>query len=330
MEAITQLQANLTQHFAKLVKQDHLAHAYLFTGPSGTGKKELAVWISQAIYCQQKDEQGYPCQTCIECRRISENSHPDVVRIAPEGQSIKVDQIRFLKSEFSKSGLESLRKIFIIEDAEKMTTGAANSLLKFLEEPSGSVNAFLLSQSPQLLLPTIISRCQTVELATLSTKQIIKELVAAQVTPGKASLLAHLCGDYEQALALSQDQKFEKLVENLWEWYNLTLRGDLRAFVDVQVKLMPYLENKAEQERLLQVLVLLIRDTMLTYYQRQDELAFKMYLPQLQDIAAHLGGPRIVKALEISLKSWQKLAVNVNFQNILEELTLNLSECFGR
>ena len=118
-QEITAIQPQLTQHFAKLIKQNRLAHAYLLSGASGTGKLSLAVWIAQVIFCDHRNSDGSPCLKCSECRRIAENEHPDVVRIVPEGRSIKVDQVRYLKSEFSKSGLEGNRKVFIIKDVEK-------------------------------------------------------------------------------------------------------------------------------------------------------------------------------------------------------------------
>src|SRR5699024_12590204 len=99
--------------FAALLKKKRMSHAYLLEGPAGTGKKALALWTASAILCLDPDKEGQPCGECANCRRVSTNQHPDVVEIRPEGQSIKVDQVRLLKSEFSKSGMESSRKVFI-------------------------------------------------------------------------------------------------------------------------------------------------------------------------------------------------------------------------
>ena len=103
------------------------------------------------LFCQNPDDQGFPCGVCNECRRIIEKEHPDVVEIEPDGQSIKVDQVRFLKSEFSKSAVEGNQKVFIIFAAETMTTSAANSLLKFIEEPVGNTVAFLITSNRNLI-----------------------------------------------------------------------------------------------------------------------------------------------------------------------------------
>ena len=173
--SITERQPFLTKYFAKLIRENKLVHAYLLSGAEGTGKIELAPWIAKGIFCLNS-QNGVPCLKCSECNRIENNNHPDVVTIMPDGLSIKVEQIRYLKSEFNKSGVESDRKVFIIQDAQKMSIGAANSLLKFLEEPSGNITAFLLTSEPQKLLPTIISRCQEVEMQQLTSGQLEQDL----------------------------------------------------------------------------------------------------------------------------------------------------------
>ena len=117
--SITERQPFLTKHFAKLIRENKLVHAYLLSGAEGTGKIELAKWVAKGIFCLNS-QNGVPCLKCSECNRIENNNHPDVVTIMPDGLSIKVEQIRYLKSEFNKSGVESDRKVFIIQDAQKM------------------------------------------------------------------------------------------------------------------------------------------------------------------------------------------------------------------
>ena len=328
-EAIKKTKAQLAQHFAKLVAKNQLVHAYLFSGPDGVGKKQLALYVAQAVFCPQK-KAGKPCQTCPTCRRIVEGNHPDVVQIIPEGLSIKVEQIRYLKTEFAKSGVEGKQKIFIIEAAEKMTVGAANSLLKFLEEPSGQVTAFLLTSHLNQILPTIVSRCQLVELASLTVKELTERLVAKKIPSDKARLLAHLTEDLSKAEQLASDDSFNQVIQSVWEWYRLVLRNDLQAFVLVQTKLMAYAETRADQELLLQLLVLIVRDAMLIHYQRNDEIAFSMYQTELAREILPFSAAKLVLAMELVLKTWQALAINVSFQNILEELTLNLCDCYHK
>ena len=133
-----------------------LAHAYLFEGDQGTGKAELALWFAKHQFCLNLQEE-MPCETCNNCLRITSKDHPDVVEIEPDGQSIKVDQIRALQSELTKSGFESAKKVVIIHQAEKMNMNSANSLLKFLEEPPANFMIILETQSLGKILPTIRS-----------------------------------------------------------------------------------------------------------------------------------------------------------------------------
>lgn len=327
-EQQTALQAEISNHFARLIANKQLVHAYLLTGAKGIGKRELAMWIAQGIFCQE-NHQGQPCLVCSECQRIQNEQHPDVVMIAPQGLSIKVDQIRYLKAEFSKSGVESKRKIFIIEDAEKMTVNAANSLLKFLEEPSGEVTAFLLTSHLNQILPTIVSRCQLVEVPALTKEQLKAKLTATgNFTKNQVQLLSQLTDSEQAAQELGSKEGFLELVETLWQWFYNILRNKERSFVDVQVSIMPYVNDRQDQELILELISLLARDMMLVKYQRYEEVAFVKYLDKLEDVSLHLKPEQIVNGVELVLTTPKQLKMNITLQNILEHLTLKLSECY--
>lgn len=130
---LAQMQPIVYQQLQRSFEHGRIAHAYLFEGEKGTGKHEVGIWLAQHLFCTQMKD-NLPCGKCNNCQRIEKKEHPDVLVIEPEGQTIKVDQIRRLQTEFSRSGYES-RKKFLIKEAEKMNSSAANSLLKFLEEP---------------------------------------------------------------------------------------------------------------------------------------------------------------------------------------------------
>ncbi len=131
--------------------------------------------------------------------RIEHEEHPDVTMVEPDGLSIKVDQVRAIKEEFAKSGMESRRKILIIEDMDKMTTSAANSLLKFIEEPEGEITILLLTTEIQQLLPTIVSRCQIIHFPVRNVHDRIEEIVAREIPQASATLLANLTQDADEA-----------------------------------------------------------------------------------------------------------------------------------
>ncbi len=289
-------------------QQGTIAHAYLFEGEVGTGKKETAIWLAQLLFCQNIQNDA-PCNTCHNCLRIKANEHPDVQQIKPDGQTIKVQQIRDLKTEFSKSGVETKKKVFIIESAEKMSAGAANSLLKFLEEPDGQMMAILLTEGKARILPTIQSRCQILHFSNLSRDQFIKELENKGVSQKKAEYLSHLTGDLEKAVEISQDEWFNEAREATDKWFTQLLNKDFQAFVYVQKKVCKVFKEKEQQ--------LLALDLLMLSYQRHFEmliggLAVKKdnsYLIQ-----------KSVAEIEIIFNGKRKLEANVSFQNVCEQM----------
>jgi DNA polymerase III subunit delta' len=174
------------------LKAGAVAHAYLMVGPRHVGKRTLAINLAQALNCTESEA---PCGQCRSCQRILAGKHADVTAIGVDSKTeIGIDDIRELQRLASLPPYEGKCKVFIIDEAEYLSTEAANSLLKILEEPPPSVVWLLLAAEEQRLLPTIMSRCQRLELKPVPSERIQEALVNLHnVDIDKAKLLAQLC-----------------------------------------------------------------------------------------------------------------------------------------
>ncbi len=178
-----------------------LSHAYLFVGPAHVGKMTLALGLAQALNCEAENP---PCGDCRPCRRIGAGKHADVqvVGLAYDRNvaerlrtEISIDQIRDLQHAASLPPYEGRKKVFIVDGAEHLNVEAANCLLKTLEEPPPYVLLILLAVRDRGLLPTIVSRCQRIELSPLPASVVEKALLEkTSTTFEKAKVLARVCG----------------------------------------------------------------------------------------------------------------------------------------
>lgn len=162
------------------VKQNKIAHAYLFCGPRGTGKTSVAKLLAKAVNCI--DEENIPCNQCPNCLAIQQGNHPDIVEIDAASNN-GVDEIRDLIEKVKYSPIEGKYKVYIIDEVHMMSSGAFNALLKTLEEPPAHVIFILATTEPQKVLPTIISRCQRYDFTKVSKEEIIsrvKQVLAAE------------------------------------------------------------------------------------------------------------------------------------------------------
>lgn len=152
------------QQLWRAKQENHLPHALLFTGITGTGKTIFADNFSHSLLCQQIQVDGTHCGACHSCRLVTGRAHPNVLWIEPEkeGQAIKVDQIRDVSEFINQSSFQGEYRIVIIHPADNMNTNAANALLKTLEEPSSGSVIVLISSQPSHLPATILSRCQRI------------------------------------------------------------------------------------------------------------------------------------------------------------------------
>lgn len=159
----------------RAVEQNRLAHAFLFKGPMGVGKKTLARAFAAALNCQKPEGQE-ACGRCPACRKFLVGSHPDFIVIEPEGAAIKINQVRELKKTLVFPPFEAEIRVVLLCDIHTMRREAANSLLKTLEEPPSQTMLILTADEAGGILPTILSRCQTVPFFPLPQAEVAKIL----------------------------------------------------------------------------------------------------------------------------------------------------------
>ncbi|MFD0897533.1 DNA polymerase III subunit delta' [Loigolactobacillus binensis] len=320
---IEDLQPQLVELFKSVIARHQLSQGYLFSGDAGTGKSELATWIALRLFCTHVVA-GMPDGTCSECQRILSGNHPDVVKVAPAGQSLKIEQIRFLKQELTKSGMETNQRVFIIQAADKMTVSAANGLLKFLEEPAPQTYLILTTSSKNQILPTILSRLQIIEFARLPRPQLVAQLTGAGISTEDAALLVRLTNSLVTAQAWLASDWFGPLRQTVWQWFSHVQAKNAVAFVDVQANLVPAAKERAVQNEALALILLLLQDILALYFDREQDLSFPNEKAQLSAWAEQMTSEQLLQQMEAALAAQKYLTANVSFQNTLERLTLQL------
>ena len=208
-------QENAVAILRNALRNGRLAHAYLFLGPEGVGKILTALTLAKAMNCQSPPEEGDSCEKCPSCLKVNSSNHTDVILLEPEGEVIKIEQIRDLQRRLRYRPLEGGRRVCIIDSADKMNAPASNALLKALEEPPDGTHLILATSRPHLLLPTILSRCQWVKFRPLTSSQVVQILQDGHsLGAEKAYFCASLAGGSAgQALALSNRVDFQRRLE---------------------------------------------------------------------------------------------------------------------
>jgi DNA polymerase-3 subunit delta' len=200
-------------------RQGRLAHAYLFAGEEGIGKRRVAMALASALLCQAQrpDNRLQNCGECSGCYQTAHQTHPDLHLIEPDGQTIKIDQIRQLQNRLSLRTYTGGYKVAILDEADRTTVEAANSLLKTLEEPPPGCLLILITPRPAFLLPTVRSRCQTLRFSTLPPDRMIRFLIEKRglAEPEARAVAARARGRVGPAMTMDLMAVREELEETL-------------------------------------------------------------------------------------------------------------------
>jgi len=191
------------------IEKDRLAHAYLFFGMKGVGKRTTAEVFAKALNCAE--DRLDACDRCISCLKIEKSNHPDVMVLKAAGQFIRIQDIREIQNQMRFRPFEGRKRVFILIDAETMNIAAANALLKTLEEPSPSNILILLSSRPHQLPATIVSRCQKVRFRPLARADVAGYLREKMgLGEEEADLLAaSAAGSIGRAVEMQRDSELQ-------------------------------------------------------------------------------------------------------------------------
>ena len=291
MNELKELQPKIVDRFERILEQDKLNHAYLFTG--NFASFDLAQKLAQSRFCQNK--MGvWPCGECRSCRLIDEEDFSDVTVVRPQNQIIKTERIRELLKNFSESGVEGNEQVFIICEAEKMHLNAANSLLKMIEEPQSDVYIFLLTSDENLILPTIKSRTQVFHFPK-NEAYLVAKLEESGLLKDQAQLLAAYSQTLEEAQNLQTSKSFFDVTQVCQRFVDLCLAKNDLAFLQV-ARLSSLADDKEKQDQIFRIL----------------EILFSQHIEKES-------GRTSLDRLFQSRKMWQ---ANVSFQNALEYMII--------
>lgn len=245
----------------KALQKNKIPNSMLFCGPDGVGKKHMALTLARAMNCAQKKDDA--CEVCPSCKAIHMGNFPDVMEIYPEGNVIKIEQMRTLRKIAYLKPMVGKKRIFIVDEVEKMTEEAANSLLKILEEPPFFSYIILITRNPFMIIPTIKSRCQILSFLPISKEDIEKILVERGYEEEKARIISLLVrGNLKQALSLEWDE-VQAQRKQAWQIFLSLLRREnfvlfLRNYAFSYRTLV-----REEWERILEILSSFCRDLIL-------------------------------------------------------------------
>lgn len=300
------------QRFAKKylsnsIKSNMISHAYMFEGPSGVGKNTMARELAA---------------TLLDMENLFNS--PDYIEITPDGNSIKIAQIRKLQSDILVKPYKSY-KIYVIDEAQKMTVEAQNALLKTLEEPPKYAIIILITNNKESLLDTIKSRCEIIKFTPIPLVEVADYLTQTGVDKNRASLLANFSrGSMQKAIELSESEDFHIMRDEVQKYVETFLTGSMLDIMDIQNSIEKYKDNITN---VLDLLVNYFRDIMMLKENVDSSMIINLdRLVFIKNMSTKITYSQLSKIIDIIEETKNKLRSNCNFNISIQVMTLNIYE----
>jgi len=308
----------------RAITNGKVVNSYLFLGSEGIGKKYVTLQFAKALNCLE-GKGGEACDHCISCKKIDHALHPDVLLIEPEGQNIRVDQVRQLQKELAYRPYEAKRRVCILTAADRMAPHIPNTLLKTLEEPPLHTVIILLANNSRFVLPTILSRCQPVRFNPLPVPLVSKWLMEDRgFSEAEAHLLASLSeGSPGKALEIQEEIRQIPRQDLLQDW-----AGSKSLSLE---KIGSWVESLPSQREnlllMLEVAKTLLRDLMMVKTLRKGAKLIHSDLRQgMESMAMNWSLPSLLKRMEILHHTTLAIKANANTGLALEAMMLSWAE----
>ena len=316
----------IVDHLKNAIRMEKISHAYIFNGESNAGKMMLAEAFAMALQCENHGDE--PCMECRSCHQAKEHNQPDIIYVSHDKPNvISVDDIRQqLNNDIVIKPYNSKYKIYIVDEAEKMNVQAQNALLKTIEEPPTYGIILLLTTNADSFLPTILSRCITLNLKTVNEDLIKSYLMKKyQIPDYQADVCAAFAqGNVGKAIQLAASDEFNELkaaalsiVKKLEDMDLYELNQLIKQINEFKPKIHEYFD----------LLTLWFRDVL--YLKATNDVNNLIFKDEVYDIKkqaakrSYSGIETILQALE---QSRVRLNANVNFDLVIELLLLTIKE----
>ncbi len=319
-------QEQIKEHLTNALQTGKISHAYILNGEKSSGKEFIARLFAMALQCERGEVE--PCQECHSCKQALSDNHPDIIRVTHEKPNvISVDDIRAqVNNDVGIKPYSGARKIYLINEAEKMTVQAQNAILKTLEEPPAYAVILLLTTNVNALLPTILSRCVVLNMKPVPDEQVKKYLMEQlQVPDYKAEVcVAFARGNIGKAKALASSEEFENVKAEALSLLKYIGQMELSEMIAAIRKISEY---KLEVSDYLDICAIWYRDVLL--FKATNDVNHLIFREEIQALRAtarqcsYGGIETIIRALDTAKR---RLDANVNFELAMELLMLTIQE----
>ena len=313
-------------HLQNAITMDKISHAYIVNGPDKSGKKMLAEAFAMALQCETGEKEG--CMECHSCKQAMNHNQPDIIYVSHEKpNTISVDDIRSqVNNDIGIKPYSSKYKIYIIDEAEKMNVQAQNALLKTIEEPPAYAVILLLTTNADMFLPTILSRCVTLNIKVVADDVIKWYLMKQYLIPDYHAevCVAFAQGNVGKAIQLAASSDFNELKAAVLQ---LMKRLDDIELYEMAAAIKQINEYKLSINDYFDLIMIWFRDIL--YFKATNDvngLIFKDEVYEIKRQAEKSSYRGIETILEALHKAKMRLNANVNFDLVIELLLLTIKE----
>lgn len=310
----------------KNIQHDRIAHAYVFCGPEGAGKKTTARIFANILLCEKRDVSSKSCGNCMSCRMFEDRSNPDYHEIVAKGSTIGIDDIRHVRNDIIIKPLYSNKKVYLIIDAHDMTTQAQNSLLKTLEEPPDYAVFILTTSNYSALIETIRSRVLKYIFKKNTYTEIYRLLETETDINNKDMdfIVSYADGVIGTALKLTHSEEFSQIRDKTFEILSNTAKSGLKYIFDVYGF---FDGNRENIDMILDIMVMFYRDMLVVKKSPNENILINT---DKKDIifsnASCFSTQKIIQSIEIIELTRKSIKQNANFQLSIEVMLMKLQE----
>lgn len=297
-------------------KNDRLFHTYIFNGSRGSLKMDAAMYFASLVLC----DNGGACKECGECVSLEKWSNPHLYIISPDGDSIKKEQIEALEHEYGFTSDHT--RVFIIQNIDKATLTACNTLLKFLEELQENCYGILLTENINKIIPTIKSRSQIVNFLPISSDIVYNDLINKGYDEEKSTIISTLTNNRSLAMRYAKDKDIDSII-NLVDELSECFENYNSAYIEFlsKAKFLNTLD-KDKNRMFFDLLIRVQNDKINMLINRKDNIVFK----SLEFKNIMLDRNLEIKLLEIILKFRERLDSNANLDIIYTQMFVEIGE----